>query len=290
MRIKDFVEIIIIGYREHKDYLTEYFISQAHKAKEKEYIDNEVFFQKCLEIIGIFETDIEVQYRSRINELKRWISMSTNKESIDIWRKELKAINITWMNASLYEIAEKINIIPVPQNFMGGMSWKEIQFIKTAIIQAQKNIILNKSEKHNTDNSLTKLYDLMIKKLFKEYAVDPTKADDLKVKLTKYGFFSLAAIKVLDDANKDKLIETLALNDLPYSIAMFEHLNFLKKLEDDIPTKKELHEVIAKWFNTGPRQVKGNINVLNSYSTENKNRYTAYKYKKIVINDYNQLK
>lgn len=120
-----------------------------------------------------------------------------------------------------------------------------------------------------------------------------TKSDKLKAELGKYGFFELAAVKLLSEPNKQNLIELISSNDLPYSIAMFEYLGFLKHLEKEhFQTKYKLNEEVSKWFNSDNegRAVKGNISSLLKNTTENKARYTAYKHKETVKENYQKLK
>ena len=54
-------------------------------------------------------------------------------------------------------------------------------------------------------------------------------------------------------------------------------------------TKAELNKFLAKNFNTTDRSVKGNINVLDVYSKEDKERYTAHLFKEKVKEFYQTL-
>lgn len=120
-----------------------------------------------------------------------------------------------------------------------------------------------------------------------------TKTDKLKAALGKYGFFELPKVKQLSEPNKQNLVELISTNGLPYSIAMFEYLGFLKHIENEhFKTKYELNKEVAKWFNSDKegRAVKGNISSLSDYSTENKSKYTAHIHKENVKTDYQKLK
>jgi len=120
-----------------------------------------------------------------------------------------------------------------------------------------------------------------------------TKTDKLKAELGKYGFFELSKVKQLSEPNKQKLIELISSKGLPYSIAMFEFLDFLKHIEREyFKTKGILNKEVAKWFNSDKdgRSVKGNISSLSDYSTENKSKYTAHTHKETVKTDYQKLK
>ncbi len=120
-----------------------------------------------------------------------------------------------------------------------------------------------------------------------------TKADKLKIVFGKYGFFDLPMVKQLTAENKEKLVELISSNELPYCIAMFDYLGFLKHLEKNhLQTKYKLNKEIGKWLNSDKdgRAVKGNISSLLKNTTENKERYTAHLHKETVQNDYQKLK
>lgn len=118
-----------------------------------------------------------------------------------------------------------------------------------------------------------------------------TKTDKLKAELGKYGFFELSKVKQLSEPNKQSLIELISTNNLPYSIAMFEYLGFLKYLKTEhLKTDYKLFKEVSKWFDVTDRAVKGNIYVLNEFSKENRTRYTADQQKQTVQKDYEKLK
>lgn len=120
-----------------------------------------------------------------------------------------------------------------------------------------------------------------------------TKTDKLKAELSKYGFFELPKVKLLTEPNKQSLIELISANGLPYSIAMFDFLGFLKHIESEhFNTKYKLNREVAKWFDSDKegRAVKGNISSLVEYSKADKRRYTAHTHKAAVKTDYNTLK
>lgn len=120
-----------------------------------------------------------------------------------------------------------------------------------------------------------------------------TKTDKLKAELGKYGFFELPMVKQLSEPNKQSLIELISTNGLPYSIAMFEFLGFLKHIEKEhFKLKYKMNKEVAKWFNSDKegRSVKGNISSLSVKSTENKSKYTAHTHKENVKTDYQKLK
>jgi hypothetical protein len=120
-----------------------------------------------------------------------------------------------------------------------------------------------------------------------------TKTDKLKADLGKYGFFELPKVKELSEPNKQSLIELISTRGLPYSIAMFDFLGFLKHIKNEhFEINDKLNKEVAKWFNSDKigRAVKGNISSLSAYSTENKSKYTAHTHKETVKTDYQKLK
>jgi hypothetical protein len=120
-----------------------------------------------------------------------------------------------------------------------------------------------------------------------------TKADILNEQLSKYGFFELEKVKTLSEQSTVILIEKIAESGLPYAIAMFDYLQYIPYLEKKhFDSKYKLNREVSKWFDSDKegRAVKGNISSLLKNTTENKDRYTAYKHKENVINDYEQLK
>ena len=120
-----------------------------------------------------------------------------------------------------------------------------------------------------------------------------TKADILKEQLSQYGFFELEKVKTLSEQSKVSIIEKIAESGLPYAIAMFDYLQFIPYLEKKhFDSKYKLNREVSKWFDSDKegRAVKGNISSLLKNTTENKDRYTAYKHKENVINDYKLLK
>lgn len=118
-----------------------------------------------------------------------------------------------------------------------------------------------------------------------------TKTEKLKTELNKFGFFNLEKVKGLSDINKDKLVELISTKGLPYSVAMFDYLDYFKHLErEHFPTKYKLNKEVGKWFNINDRAVKGNVSSLLRTTNENKSRYTAYKHIETVKKDYQTLK
>jgi hypothetical protein len=118
-----------------------------------------------------------------------------------------------------------------------------------------------------------------------------TKGQNLEARLIEYGFFELASVQELTEASRKKLLELLCNTEAPYRIAMFDFLGFLKHLDKQhFPIKAKLHKELGKWFEMHHRAIKGNINILNPSSTEDKKKYTSYLHKETVQKDYQKLK
>ena len=118
------------------------------------------------------------------------------------------------------------------------------------------------------------------------------KTTKLKDELTKYGFFDIELVKSLSDKNKEKLLNLINSNVLPYCIAMFDNLGFLTELSKSIKVKYKLHKEISRWFDAEPsgRSIRGYINVLNDGTSEDTSIYTTLKYKDQVKEDFSKLK
>jgi hypothetical protein len=120
-----------------------------------------------------------------------------------------------------------------------------------------------------------------------------TKTEKIITELTKYGFFELDKVRCLSEPNKQILCESIITKGLPYSIALFEFLGFIKQLEKEhFNTKDKLNKEVSKWLNSdrNGRSVKGNISSLSENTTENKSKYTAHLHKENVKIDYKKLK
>lgn len=147
---------------------------------------------------------------------------------------------------------------------------------------------------------IDELTPLLIKKTdndFDSTTVQPianeSKTDKIKAALFQYGFYTIPLVKALSVESQTKLIGLIAAKDLPYQIAMFDFLGYLKYLEQEhFDTKDKLYKGLATWLNAekNVRSIKGNINVLSPKSKEVKAKFTAYLHKETVRKDYQNLK
>ena len=121
-----------------------------------------------------------------------------------------------------------------------------------------------------------------------------TKREKLKSALNKFGFYDLPMVNVIPKENKEKLLTLILDNKLPYKIAMINYVGFISHLEREHfhNAKYKMNKEISKLFNSDRegRTIKGHISSLLPNTTEDKKRYTAYRYKETVKKDYSKLK
>lgn len=117
------------------------------------------------------------------------------------------------------------------------------------------------------------------------------KIERLRSHFQPQGFFQLPLIAALKSAAyKDALLKLIYENELPYQLAMLRFIGFLTHLQEVQHFSKErVYHFLAEVFQVNHRAIKGNILVLDSYSNENKTRYTSYKHIQSVESDYQIL-
>jgi hypothetical protein len=130
-----------------------------------------------------------------------------------------------------------------------------------------------------------------VKKLADAYSkftasTEPDKSTFNKSILLEYGFYELGKVKTLSVNGQNQLLELILSNDLPYKIAMFDHLGFLVFLNKELKTKENTYALLSKWFNITERTIKGNCLVLNANSTDNREVYKADEYILTVKEDF----
>lgn len=64
----DYIEVVLNGLIQHRSYLTDYIFRESKKA-ESQFIDNLEFYNRLMEALDFFFTDIDKQYFERIKEL-----------------------------------------------------------------------------------------------------------------------------------------------------------------------------------------------------------------------------
>jgi hypothetical protein len=107
-------------------------------------------------------------------------------------------------------------------------------------------------------------------------------------KLMEYKFNDLEKVSIVDLKILTKHIFT---NDLPYQIAYLDYLGFISAINENYTKSKEdTFKLLAKILNAPQRQIKGNVNVLNPVSKEDKKRYTSHLHTEKVKEHYLNIK
>ena len=128
----------------------------------------------------------------------------------------------------------------------------------------------------------------MLESLLKDSVVATDNFQLIKTNLTKYGFFDLEKVRSLE--YPDKLVELIAINDMPYQIAMFDYLQFLEHVKSKYTDNGQIgkrNSIIAEIVNKSIEGVKNNINYLNK--PHPKGRYTSSNFVAQVMFDYKGL-
>jgi hypothetical protein len=116
-----------------------------------------------------------------------------------------------------------------------------------------------------------------------------TITDKLRNKLGELGFFELSKVKQLSEQNKQKLVELLSTNKMPYGIAMFDYLGFCENLDREQGTKYRANKVLSKLYNEKAKDGTSAKHYRRSLIKPS-SRYKAGDYKEIVKTDYQNLK
>ena len=115
--------------------------------------------------------------------------------------------------------------------------------------------------------------------------------NSLKSNLHNNGFFEISKVKILSHDGQTKLIDLLVLNKIPYVIALFEYIGFMRYLYNEKRfTYTKIEKLISSWFDIKADTVKGNRLALNDSSKIDKNRYTSHLHIEKVKTDYYSLK
>lgn len=260
------------------------------------------YIRKFLNKSGINDFNIKLENLPR---LEAQLSTLAFYEISHYFKELMKAIEENkqfFINNSMPQPTKLLK--PIVDSKLRLLEFDEYEKLKY-LIEAQLNgIVLDKAKTQTEYNIAVKKRikrELKIKtKLGNNSNVNETKTvtlkktetDQLKVILTKYGFFNLSMVENLSEANKNKIVELLNSNKIPYRIAMFNFLGYIEYLKNEhFKIKKDLNVKLSNWFNSDKdgRNIRGNINSLSTVTNENKTRYTAYKYKEKVQKDYKTL-
>jgi len=101
--------------------------------------------------------------------------------------------------------------------------------------------------------------------------------DNLEKAFEEQGLWELPITQKMNHSARATLINNIRNSDLPLQIALLSAIGFTEsKNHPKIRTNVGVYEMIARLLGTNSRTIKGNINVLNSNSKEDKKRYTSH--------------
>ena len=142
MSLHEYTGILIKGYFENRDNLAKYLIRVSKKA-EKEFIDNEEFFDGLKKIIELFHTDIDVQYIAHLNQIGQMRAIRLNKgQSIEDLEGQERN------KEHFYVFLPRVT----GNRFTGNLSFHEIQFLEITINEAKQT--LNHDDKSQSGTAL----------------------------------------------------------------------------------------------------------------------------------------
>lgn len=235
--------------------------------------------------------------------VKNYDYFGFNEAFTKLFNEGTKPENFTYDNCKLiseyWRLTEQIRVDYDQSNFENSEAYENEMFCKDCdeIMYLNWERIREFTAFSTPDEIAEAERKFSITDILKAPALPPqpikTKADILNEQLSQYGFFELEKVKTLSEQSKVSIIEKIAESGLPYAIAMFDYLQFIPYLEKKhFDSKYKLNREVSKWFNSDKegRAVKGNISSLLKNTTENKDRYTAYKHKENVIKYYELLK
>lgn len=135
------------------------------------------------------------------------------------------------------------------------------------------------------------LEDVQSKKSIRILKPKRTKADDFSEYLENEGFFTLEKVECLTPRGQAELVELISKNKMPYGIAMFDLLGFLKFLDAEKGVQYKTHYTINRLYDRDSKDEVGTNAKRNRYALSKPNeRYNSKKYKEIVIKDYQNIR
>lgn len=239
--------------------------------------------------------DLEIPIYYRLKLLKRLMDMTIN--TFPLIKQHINYDSLSLLNLNDLDIMiAKLRM---------ALSGAEFQLDVEPNSLTEKHSLLNyfeqiSSNKHklreisqNSNISLIQeLPSYFVQNQFNQIKYDPEtiKVRNVFIEEMKHSdFYTLPKISSLVDEKQNKIIDLIFENELPYCIALLDYLGFLSHLYKTYRSKTKMFEEIARIFLTDSRTVKGNVNVLNNYSKENRERYTAHLHIEKVKKDYNNI-
>ncbi|HMI01888.1 MAG TPA: zinc ribbon domain-containing protein [Pedobacter sp.] len=101
----------------------------------------------------------------------------------------------------------------------------------------------------------------------------------LRAGLSPLGFFDLETVRNLWPKQQQDLIKMIAERGVPFAVALLNEIGVTSHIYSSITKSKSgIHKKLAAVLGCQERTVKGNLNVLNKISREDRSRYTAHLY------------
>lgn len=291
----NFIEIVINGYINHRKYLPTYYLRQLKQAQTNHHYNPDEFLSRCADVCNQLEKNITDQVRERRFELYDMLAAAeegiiTFKGNSGLTHEQKMEETKTYCLEELKPSSQPDTVGSATYNvqltyftnhrFRGILYYEDIIKVSRALLET---IELFKAEIAQSE----------VKSSHEQVQPIQTKAGWLREQLAGYGFFDMPELVAISEEGITSLIEKMSRKQsLPYSIALFDQIGFIKHLREKFcKSEGMLHKIIAAWFSkdiTG-RSVKGNLSSLVLNSSERK-RYTAYQHKEIVLIDIQALK
>jgi hypothetical protein len=117
-----------------------------------------------------------------------------------------------------------------------------------------------------------------------EDKIETPRREIIRERLAKYNFNQFLKSQNLANDRIAMYEDLLCTKELPYCMALLSGLGYLDYFKSEYCSGKAVQrdKLLAEVFETIPRRIKGNINVLNPNSSENQTNYTSYQYKESI--------
>lgn len=147
MEDHEYLILLINAFAKHRDYLPKQIRRELLLAKAK-FIDEEEFFDRCNNAIGLLKTLIDNQYYNRVHELQFMLIRAKNRtsvfgdeeEGVSYEERCIKTVNycegeLNWLGRQHFSI----NLHHVTANKYTGTLWyNDIVFIENGIDEAKR--------------------------------------------------------------------------------------------------------------------------------------------------------
>lgn len=133
----DYLEIVLNGFINNREYLDKYFIRKFKEAESKNYVFGE-FFKCCLNVVAALDKELKKQYFDDKKESQEGLqgAISTgDKDAEDIFREQLNELN------DLKECNYSVNLYQFTKGkFTGDLDCEDLSHIALSIGLAIKTI------------------------------------------------------------------------------------------------------------------------------------------------------